>query len=140
MEYQLIISRKVKFDNIAHPKDAMERFIIDYTELSSMHLKKQKCFLYRVLAVERVLEGEELLRIFRTLSYGFQMLLVYCNVLQIEAYLAADWLADIKVVEDNILDHIMTPHRTVSKFMIPSSCPMGSISFYCLQRCICFSR
>lgn len=67
MEYQLIISRKEKFNNIACPKDAMERFIIDYTELSSMHLKNQKCFLYRVLAVERVLEGEELIRIFRTL-------------------------------------------------------------------------
>lgn len=67
MEYQLIISRKEKFNNIAYPKDAMERFIIDYTELSSMHLKKQKCFLYRVLSAERVLEGEELMRIFRTL-------------------------------------------------------------------------
>ena len=71
MDYQLIFTQKAKMENLLLPEKDMQKYIMDYIELSSLHLKHLNCFLYREMAINTVLRGEEFIQVLQTLlKYG----------------------------------------------------------------------
>lgn len=64
MDYQLIIARKDFLTGLLFSPSEQEKYIFDYIEISSMHLRRAKSFHYRLTAVTHPLQGDTLRRVF----------------------------------------------------------------------------
>lgn len=64
MDYQLIIAKKDFYIGLLLSPAEKEKYIFDYIELSSMHLRRMKSFNYRLTAVKHPLQGGALRRAF----------------------------------------------------------------------------